>query len=135
MPNVFDIIKRITTTKDKWENIPEEERETFNKWIVQKYLSFYPDYVEVVNIIQTQSWQMAPELLYKVYCDIIPKKSLWLKYIKQQNKKEYKEEEIKVIAEYYEISSREAKEYINTLPKEELKDILSQFNLKTNGTK
>ena len=32
MATIFDIIKRITVTKDKWNDIPEEEKNTFNSF-------------------------------------------------------------------------------------------------------
>lgn len=128
MPNVFDIIKRITVSKEAWEDIPEDERETWNKWVIQKYLSFNQDYVQVVNEIQKNSWQLPNDLLYKVYVDIIPKKSLYVKYIKSQNKKIYKDTEVEIIANYFEVSLKDAKEYIDTLPEEELKNIIEQYN-------
>ena len=44
MATIFDIIKRITVTKDKWNDIPEEEKNTFNNWMCNRILSMDPDY-------------------------------------------------------------------------------------------
>jgi len=92
--NVFDIVKRIMTTKDNWEDIPEDERSTWNSWMVNKILSMNPNYCEVVNIIQKNTWTLKPEYLYKVYVDIIPKGYIFSKYIKNNSKKEYKLEQV-----------------------------------------
>jgi uncharacterized protein YfbU (UPF0304 family) len=66
--------------------------------------------------------------LYNLYKDLIPKQYKYLKYIKAKNKKEYKVEQIEAVAAYYEISKKEAKEYIDMLPKDELENIILQIN-------
>ena len=65
--------------------------------------------------------------LYNLYKDLIPKQYKYLKYIKAKNKKEYKVEQIEAVAAYYEISKKEAKEYIDMLPKDELENITNQI--------
>jgi hypothetical protein len=128
MSNIFNIVKRIQTTKDNWNDIPQEERDTFNNWMCNKVLSMTQNYVEVVNIIQKNTWQMKGEYLYNLYKDLIPKGYVWSKYIKASNKKEYKPEEVKAVMEYYTISSKDAKEYIDMLPKDELELITQQIS-------
>lgn len=123
--NVFDIVKRIMTTKDNWEDIPEDERSTWNSWMVNKILSMNPDYCEVVNIIQKNTWTLKPEYLYKVYVDIIPQGYVFSKYIKNNNKKEYSLEQVNAVSTYFNISKSDAKEYIDMLPKEEVERITS----------
>jgi uncharacterized protein YfbU (UPF0304 family) len=86
------------------------------------------DYVEVVNIVQKNTWQMKGEFLYNLYKDLLPKQYKFLKYIKATNKKEYKKEEVEAVKTYFEISNKEAKEYINVLSSEELKNITQQIN-------
>jgi hypothetical protein len=123
--NIFDHLKNITT--DKSDYLGDEG---WGKWMVQRYLSMNRDYIEAVNIIQVHSWQMPNERLYKVYKDIIPKNNVYLKYIKASKKKEYKEEEVEAISDYFEVSKYEAKEYIDALDKKEIKLITEQYNLK-----
>jgi hypothetical protein len=127
MASIFDTIKRITVTKDKWENIPEDERNTFNNWMCNRILSMDQDYCEVVNIVQKNTWQMKGEYLYNLYKDIIPQQYKYLKYIKPTNKKDYKIEDIEAVQLYFEISKKEAKEYIDMLPKDELELITQQI--------
>jgi len=63
-----------------------------------------------------------------LYKDLIPKQYKFLKYIKAKNKKEYKVDQVEAVAAYYEVSKKEAKEYIDMLPKNELEDIMLQIN-------
>jgi hypothetical protein len=128
MATIFDIIKRITVTKDKWNDIPEEEKNTFNNWMCNRILSMDPDYCEVVSIVQKNTWQMKGEYLYNLYKDIIPKQYKFLKYIKASNKKDYDASEVEAVAIYFEVSKKEAKEYIGMLSKEEIESITSQIN-------
>ena len=51
---------------------------------------------------------------------------MFLKYIKSSNKNDYNIEEIEAVQQYFEVSKKEAKEYINILPKEELLEILQK---------
>ena len=123
MPNIFDHIKNITTNKG-----PYLGDEGWNNWMINRYLSMDPDYCEVVNVVQKNTWQMKGEYLYNLYKDLIPKQYIFLKYIKIQNKKEYDAVVIDALVKYFEISKKEAKEYINMLSKEEIKNITEQIN-------
>ena len=113
--NIFDHLKNITITKG-----PYLGEEGWNNWMINRFLSMNQDYIEVVNIVQKNTWQMKGEYLYNLYKDIITKQYLYLKYIKSNTKQEYSIEEIEAVQQYFEVSKKEAKEYIDMLPKEEL---------------
>jgi len=96
--------------------------------MINRFLSMDPDYCEVVNIVQKNTWQMKGEHLYNLYKDLIPKQYKYLKYIKASKKVDYKPEEVEAVQVYFEVSKKEAKEYINMLPKTELETITSQIH-------
>ena len=121
--NIFDHIKNITTNKG-----PYLGDEGWNNWMVNRYLSMDPDYCEVVNYVQKNTWQMKGVYLYNLYKDLIPQQYKYLKYIKAKNKKEYKVEQIEAVQAYFEVSKKEAKEYIDMLPKSEIENIILQIN-------
>ena len=123
MPNIFDHLKNITTQKG-----PYLGDEGWNNYMINRFLSMDPDYVEVVNIVQKNTWQMKGEYLYNLYRDLIPKQYKFLKYIKSAHKSDYAAEEIEAVQLYFEVSKKEAKQYIDMLPKEELKTITQQIN-------
>ena len=68
---IFDHIKNITVHKGEYLG-----DEGWNNWLVNRYLSMNPDYVEVVNIVQKNTWQMKGEHLYNLYKDLLPKQSV-----------------------------------------------------------
>jgi len=121
--NIFDHLKNLTVTKG-----PYLGEEGWNNWMINRFLSMNQDYIEVVNIVQKNTWQMKGEYLYNLYRDIIPKQYVYLKYIKSNTKQEYSIEEIEAVQQYFEVSKKEAKEYIDMLPKEELEIITQQIN-------
>lgn len=123
MLTIFDHIKNITTNKG-----PYLGDEGWNNWMINRFLSMDPDYCEVVNIVQKNTWQMKGENLYNLYKDLIPKQYKYLKYIKASKKVDYKPEEVEAVQVYFEVSKKEAKEYINLLPKTELEIITSQIH-------
>ena len=71
---------------------------------------------------------MKGEYLYNLYKDIIPKQYKYLKYIKASKKKDYDASEVEAVATYFEVSKKQAKEYISMLPKDELNNIIAQIN-------
>ncbi len=52
----------------------------------------------------------------------------FLKYIKASKKSDYKKDDIDAVKQYFEISEKQAKEYIDMLPSDELKSIKQQIN-------
>jgi len=125
--NIFDHLKNITTEKG-----PYLGDDGWNNYMINRFLSQDPDYCEVVNIVQRNTWQMSGEHLYNLYKDLIPKQYKFLKYIKAKNKKEYDDEQVYAIRDYFEISKKEAKEYIDMMSKKDIEDITSQINGKEN---
>jgi len=121
--NIFSHLKNITTQKG-----PYLGDEGWNNYMINRFLSMSQDYVEVVNVVQKNTWQMKGEYLYNLYKDIIPKQYMYLKYIKSNTKQDYNVEEIEAVQQYFEVSKKEAKEYIDMLPKEELEIITQQIN-------
>jgi hypothetical protein len=121
--NIFDHIKNITVTKG-----PYLGDEGWNNWMINRWLSMDQEYCEVVNIIQKNTWAMKGEHLCNLYKDLLPKQYMHLKYIKAINKKEYNQEEVDAVSTYYNVSKREAKEYIDMIDKEELETIKQQIN-------
>jgi hypothetical protein len=71
---------------------------------------------------------MKGEYLYNLYKDLIPKQYKFLKYIKSSTKSDYSIEEIEAVQQYFEVSKKEAKQYINMLPEDELKEITQKVH-------
>ena len=82
-------------------------------------------YIDIVNYVQNINPQNKKEI-YTIYREMIPKRKVWNKYIKNQNKKDSKELS-DIIASKLSIGSNEASSYIPILEKEGVTEILSDL--------
>jgi hypothetical protein len=124
---LFDWLKEITTNKTSWENFSEKDRESFNTFMINRYLSMNIDYIEIVNFVQKIPLT-EKEKYYTLYCQMIPKKNVFLKYIKS-NKKTKPQEVVEYIAKYYECSLGEADHYIDIIREPGVRHILWQMGI------
>jgi hypothetical protein len=125
--SIFDWLKEITYNKSPWNSFTEEDRESFNPYMIHRFLSMNPDYVDFVNTVQTVPYTNK-ERVYNIYLYTIPKKDMWLKYIKSTKTKR-QEAMLKHIATYYECSLGEAEEYTDILKDTGVKSILKQLGV------
>jgi hypothetical protein len=121
----FDHIKNLHTKKVKWEDLNEEERKTFNVFIVHRGLSMNPNYLDLVNM--AQAYIESPEMVYKFYYNSLPTKFKFFKWIK--GKKDQNKELLTKLTEYYKVSQREVQDYLEILDKDSILDILSKYGM------
>ena len=127
----FDWLRAITVTKQPWDTFTDEDKDGFNAFIINKALSFNKDYIQVVEI--AMMYPMPPEKLYQFYCNMLPKKQIWNKWIKSQV--EYNEEELTTLSQYFECSTREVKDFIGLLEDQEKGVILLEIKGVSNDKK
>lgn len=121
---IFDWIKAVIDTKPSWETFSSEQQKQFNNYMIHRFLSMNPKYIEVVNYIQGLNIQDSKKL-YEVYCFMIPQsKNTYSAYIKS-NMKKSSPEVAQHVAEYFECSVSEADEYISLTDKKWLENILT----------
>jgi hypothetical protein len=121
---IFDWIKAVIDTKPSWETFSPEQQKQFNNYMIHRFLSMNPKYIEVVNYIQGLNIQDSKKL-YEVYCFMIPQsKNTYSPYIKS-NMKKSSPEAAQHVAEYFECSVSEANEYISLTDKKWLENILT----------
>ena len=113
MKNVFDWLKVLINTKPPVESFTDKDWEVWNSYMVHRFLSMNPDYLDIVNEVQIYPPQSKKEI-YSIYKEFIPKNNKWNKYIKSKVKQPNKDL-VDHIKDYFECSSKEAKEYINML--------------------
>jgi len=132
----FNLIDIIQTTKKPWKSLTPEEKKAFEVFMINRSLSMIPEYLDLINYLQTVTGKLDKEQLYSLYCEVIPKKKTYAKYIKNIKSSKYKEELIDLISNYFECNKRESNEYLDTLFKtnqvDEIRKILSLYG-KTNN--
>tara|TARA_B110000977_G_scaffold186611_1_gene252768 strand:- start:7499 stop:7912 length:414 start_codon:yes stop_codon:yes gene_type:complete len=133
MRNVFDWVKEINTKKSPIDSFSTEDWDQWNSYVVHRVLSMNPDYLSLVNEVQ----KLPPDnkkQIYSIYKEYIPKNNKWSKYVKSTVKPKNKDL-IELLKGYYQLSSREVKEYIYMLDNEEILRILSKMGVNQKDAK
>ena len=119
---LFDWLKELTGKKRDWDSFSDKERESFNPYMVNRFLSMHEPFIELVNYIQTIPYTEKRKY-YTVYCQLLPKKNIWLKYIKS-TMKQPTTELVSAIASIMECSQREAINAVMILDNDYLEEVL-----------
>ena len=119
---LFDWLKELTGKKRDWDSFSDKERESFNPYMVNRFLSMHEPFVELVNYVQTIPYT-EKQKYYTVYCQLLPKKNVWLKYIKSKMKQPTVEL-VSAIANIMECSRREAANAVMVLDNDHLEEVL-----------
>ena len=124
--NPFDHIKNLHTKQRSWNDFNDEEKKSFNIFIINKALSMNPNYLDIVNMVQRYTNNMLnPKEVFNLYFNLLPNKFRfykWIKGTKDKNKEKYQ-----ILAQHFKCSSREAKDYMELLDKKEVNKILKLY--------
>ena len=122
MKNVFDWLKQINSIKSEPDSFSDKDWDVWNSYMVHRFLSMNPDYLELVNEAQKIMPQNKKEI-YSIYREYIPKNSKWNKYVKSSVKKS-NPELLEHLSRYWECSKNEVKEYMTLLDTKQIRRIL-----------
>ena len=120
---IFDWFKQVTYIREPWNRFSEEEQATFNPYMLHRVVSMYEPYIELANYLQ-KFWALTPEQIYLIYCSYLPESKVFAKYIKS-TKQKANNELLEVLANYFQVSTREIKQYLPILKEDSIKSILS----------
>ena len=125
MLKLWDWLNEVSYKKSPWSSFSEEDKKNFNVFMINRYISMYEPYCELVNFMQKIPYT-EKEQYYKIYCEFLPKKKMFFKYIKSKVEKN-KDDTLLFLSQYWECSKEEANDYLNLLSKEEINHILTNF--------
>jgi hypothetical protein len=125
--NIFGWLNEITLYKTSIEEISEESWEKWNSYMVHRYVSMDIQYIELVNYVQTIPYDNKKQI-YQIYREMIPKRKVFLKYLKS-NRKKKNAELADYVAKYFECSLGEADEYIDILRDKGVTGILHEMGV------
>ena len=133
---IFDWINQITLKKGKWDSFSETDQKKFQTYIINRFLSMNMYWIDIVNDLQkyTMGLPLKTKDVYKLYCDLIPKKKTFLRYVKGKKDVKYADWVIDIVCKEYEISKFEAKDYLdifylNKDGKLNLKSIIEKYGI------
>jgi hypothetical protein len=130
--NIWGWLNEITLYKSSPEEISEESWNNFNSYMIHRYVSMDMNYIDIVNYVQKINPQSKKQI-YSIYREMIPKKKVYLKYVKNENKRNY-QELAEYIADYLECSLGEADEYIDILQDHGIRGILWKMGVSEDET-
>ena len=96
--------------------------EVFNSYMIHRFMSMNPNFLEVVNYVQDYP-PHEKKAIYNIYKEYIPKNNQWNKYIKS-TKKAVNKELSQHLKDHFKVSSREISDYLKILSKDEVNQIL-----------
>ena len=111
--SLFDHVNAVTSEQhpNYWDEISDDDKKTWSNFMVNRFLSMKPEWIEFVNEVQRHP--LKPKELYKVYIDILPKKKQWLKYIKGDKKMKYPKWVYEIVTKHLQCSMREASDAVD----------------------
>tara|TARA_R110002020_G_scaffold2117_2_gene9619 strand:+ start:443 stop:877 length:435 start_codon:yes stop_codon:yes gene_type:complete len=125
--NIFQWLEHLTFKKSSTNSFEEKSWENFNAYMVHRFVSMNEGYIDIANIAQ-RFHPTDKKGIYNFYCEMLPKKKMFLRYMKSKVKTSPKEIK-QYIARYYECSLDEADEYIILINKKGIKDIFNKLGV------
>ena len=127
--NPFEHVKNLHTKKRRWEDFNDEEKKSFNVFIINKTLSFNPKYLNIVNMVQNYTGLnqvLSQKEVFNLYFSLLPTKFRFYKWIKGEKTKKDKEK-AEYLATHFKVSIREAYDYLQILDKKSVNKILKNY--------
>ena len=116
---LFDHIKAITQDqkRDYWESLDESDRKTWSNYMILRFMTMNPDWVELIADVQPYLQEAPPSAVYKALIGLIPKSRAFLKYMKAASSESYEKWLVELVATFYEVSISESEDYLHILYK------------------
>ena len=124
--NIFDWLNQISYDKRPWSSFNNEDRESFNPYMINRFISMKKNYIDFVNTIQKYS--INKESLYNFYCKIVPKRKTFFRYIKPKKSK-FNSELITILSNHFKTSKREIRDSYHLIGKDYSKIILQNIGI------
>jgi hypothetical protein len=128
---IFDHLSHITEKKTPWDKLSEADQKSFSPYLINRWLSMNMDLIEIVDMFQQYTiGELDRKHVYQLYQELLPKRKMYNKYIKAKDSDKYNKELLEFVAKHYQVSIREATEYVAMLldiDKELVIDILRKY--------
>ena len=125
--DTFKWLEEVMYHKTPVDMISEESWSSWNTYMINRFLSNYQPYVELVNYVAIFPPDNKKQI-YSIYREMLPKKKFYLRYVKSK-RKQNPSTLVEYVAKYYECSLGEADEYIDILRKPGVTSILYKMGV------
>ena len=131
--NPFDHLKNLHTKKRTWNDFNNEEKKSFNVFIINKALSMNPNYLGIVNMVQNFTGLnqiLSQKEVFNLYYSLLPNKFRFYKWIKGEKSKKDKDK-AEYLAMHFKVSTREAYDYLRILDRKTINKIIKNYKNET----
>ena len=125
--NIWGWLNEITLYKTPADCFTDESWDCFNSYMIHRFVSMNVDYVELTNYVQTIPYDNKIQT-YNIYREMIPKKKVFLKYIKSK-KKSPQPKLVEVLSDYFQCGKFTAARYLEVMKKKETLNILHTMGI------
>ena len=134
--SLFDHIKAVTQFQDPkyWDKLEDDDKKTWSNYMVHRFLSMNPDWIEILSEIQPYTQVLEPKQLYLALIGILPKGRYYLKYTKGKKSEKYESWLVDLLINEFMCSTKEAEDYCEILystkeGKENIKYICEKYGI------
>jgi len=124
--NLFDWLNEISYKKSPWSSFSKDDKDNFNSYMINRFISMKPDYIDLVNLIQ--KYTIPKSTLYSYYCNTIPKKRTFFRYIKPK-KSNINKDLLNILSKHLQLSKREIKDNYNLIAEGFKRELLTNLNI------
>ena len=124
--NIFDWLNEISYNKSDWSSFTKEDQDAFNPYMMNRFISMKHEHIGIVNLIQ--KYTLPKNSLYNYYCQLIPKKKTFFRYIKPK-KTSLNKDLIDILSKHLKLSKREIIDSYDLLGVDFKKLILQNLNI------
>ena len=133
---LFDHITNVTSVQNPkyWDGLEDADKKTWSNYMVHRFLSMNPDWIEVLSEIQPYTQVLEPKQLYLALIGILPKGRYFLKYTKGKKSEKYESWLVDLLINEFMCSTKEAEDYCEILystkeGKENIKYICEKYGI------
>jgi len=130
--DLFETLKGLTEDKIPFDPKNNTQVKDYNPFIINRFISMCEAFILLVNEINKYP-ELSKETHYNFFLSSLPKRKQYFKYIKKD--KDLTEEEVKYVANYFNVTTREAKSHIQVLSEEDVKTIIGKYKYGQSTTK
>lgn len=121
---IFDHLKNICYDKKRLSDMDNEEKKSYNKYMINRYVSMANLFAPMVNEINKYD---LPDFAHAdFYIDCLPKRKQFFEYTKK--KKDNDKEKKELISKYFQVGKKEAEQYLKILDKKIIDEIIKSFD-------
>ena len=114
---LFDHITNVTSVQSLtyWDRLEDADKKTWSNYMVHRFLSMNPNWIEILSEIQPYTQTLEPKQLYLALIGILPKGRYYMRYIKGKKANKYESWLVDLLIQDFMCSKKEAEDYCEIL--------------------